>query len=346
MARLRGQLGLQIEVQSTMLPVSGAKRTPRRAEITTIRAEHISPVKLVSEAGEDITQVRSWMTWTRDALRTKKASEFVLFRASKNLEERMNKLLEYLKQAFRQNLRGSKWQPLSSGRLARRALWKELGKGYMPVDRHSFYDDSLMERVINNFKVKKIESEKSVAYEISARMPTKTHPDFTGWHTSYKGPNQVLFSMMGLKVRNNPGRSSTGSMMMIPLAVWSTPTLTKYYYTKRDGKHAYSYRWYDPKIGEFHAVMKDGKAIYPSKMTEQFSPSGVPVMFVKQIDTSLINRSHIQNPLSAKGRVIFWAYDNNNRLYFPKNVALAIKRSGLLGTRHVAVSKLFKRVLP
>ena len=249
-----------------------------------------------------------------------------------------------LKDAFKANFDNgkSKWSPISSQRLARRAAMSVLGMpNQLPDDPTVHYSEDVFKKAIESFTLRiDIDRTKGLFKlgfsSMNVRdIPNAVHPDFVGYKSRYKGPNQILMSIMGLNKSNQKGTSTSGGPMIVPLYrtgteygnVWSRTGYRRQVTTKSGGT-----QWKNIDLGYTQKAMaylnsSYPQVRYPSKTTPE--PEGVPVLFVNSITT---RKFHFQQPYSTDERVVFWAKSKGRggKIVFPENVANILITKGLL----------------
>ena len=208
----------------------------------------------------------------------------------------------------------------------------------LPVKDKVHYKNTLFEIVIKNFKADIKYSDGKFKLVMKSPIPSSRHFDFAGYNSSYRGPNEIMLSIMGLNVKNPKGTATSGRKMVIPVGTSvsnidiSAPSVT-YYNRKRTRKSGSTYwarvnyrysRKFDAVIGA------GGKFKYPSK--ENPTPQGVPVIFRRSIS---VKPYFFQRPGSSRTRCVFWTQDTQGIIRFPKNVANAIESSGLIGNNRL-----------
>ncbi len=261
--------------------------------------------------------------------------------------ERISKAAENasveLRAAFLDNLtKGpSIWKEVSNERLNRRALMTEMGSTkQLPVDKNAHYTESVFKKVIDSYNYVVTNDAKSKTFKIelkSDKLPKDPHPDFVGWESGFKGPNEILLSIMGMRVNNNKGVSSNGKKMIVPIGTSETNiTDHSFQRTGYNAKIRGEWRWIKlPYTQQYHfAVNKNAykgdkktAGTYPSK--DNPLPVGVPVVFMDSIRTAPY---YFQDPNNeSKRRVVFWSKEKvGGTIKFPINVQKVLQKTGFL----------------
>jgi hypothetical protein len=242
-----------------------------------------------------------------------------------------------LRAAFLDNLTTgpSIWKEVSNERLNRRSIMTSLGSTtQLPVDPSVHYTESVFKKVIDSYKYTVTNDAKKNILKIelkSDKLPNAPHPDFVGWKSGFKGPNEILLSIMGLQVKNNSGISKSGNNMIVPITRENYGDWSRTSYRKQvNGDWKTINLGYEQKamayIGGGYPTIK-----YPSKNTPE--PPGIPVMFVLKINTKPYYFQDANN--ESKRRVVFWSKEKiGGTITFPKNVLSVLKKNGFLSKEY------------
>lgn len=256
----------------------------------------------------------------------------------KSITEVLPKMLENatteLRDAFSATLAdgASTWQPVSHERLARRAAMAALGSPNQldPNNPQEHYTKSVFDKFINSFtfKINADDASQEIEIELYAPVPQNSpHPDFVGLRSNYKGPNEILLSIMGLQIKANPGVSSSGKKMIVPVGTSETNIFSnkfeRFITTSRgirDGSGTPS-----GYVRKYDAAITTGRNrfIYPSKTNPL--PEGVPVGFTDQIRTGEV---YFQNVDSYNKRPVFWSKsrEGGGWVEFPPKVEAVLRK--------------------